>query len=128
MRVLVCGSRGFGDIEVIRTAFGRIPYLTTEPVTIIEGGAKGADTLARQVAEEYGYRVDEYPITEADWSRYGNGAGPRRNQKMLDEGRPDMVLAFALTVNITPGTADMIQRAQYAGLPVIIYLSHLTRE
>jgi len=125
MKVLACGSRGFGDADTIRMAFGKLTSLSTEPITIIEGGARGADILARQVAEELGYEVEEYP---ADWEQHGRAAGVIRNQRMLDEGRPDLVLAFGLTIPLTPGTSDMIRRAKEARVRVVIYLSHETHD
>lgn len=81
-------------------------------MTLIEGGARGADSLAHEIAHELGWRVETFP---ADWAGHGKSAGPIRNQKMLAEGRPDMVLA-------APGgrgTADMVSRSERAGVPVV---------
>lgn len=50
----------------------------------------------------------------ADWEKHGRAAGPIRNEKMLIVGTPDMVLAFPGG----RGTADMIRKAEAAGLPV----------
>lgn len=44
----------------------------------------------------------------------GKAAGPIRNQRMLDEGKPDLVVAFPGG----RGTADMVRRAKAAGVPV----------
>ena len=41
-------------------------------------------------------------------------AGPKRNQQMLDEAKPDMVVAFPGG----KGTAHMRQIAKAAGVPV----------
>ena len=123
MKVLACGSRGYGDAELIREAFKALPE--GEPITVIEGGARGADTLAKGVAGEFGFAVEEHL---PDWERHGRAAGVIRNQKMLDEGKPDLVLAFGLDIPLTPGTADMVWRAKKAGVPVRVYLSHLTRD
>jgi hypothetical protein len=30
----------------------------------------------------------------AEWERLGRKAGPIRNQRMLEEGKPDLVVAF----------------------------------
>lgn len=55
-------------------------------------------------------------LTEiADWSKYGKAAGPMRNQKMLDEYKPDLVVALPGG----RGTADMVSRARVAGVEVI---------
>lgn len=45
---------------------------------------------------------------------YNAKAGPDRNQRMIDEGRPDLVVAFPGG----RGTADMIRRATEAGIEV----------
>jgi hypothetical protein len=36
---------------------------------------------------------------------------------MLDEGRPDEIVAFHDNIAASKGTADMIRRAQKAGIP-----------
>jgi hypothetical protein len=52
----------------------------------------------------------------AQWKKHGRAAGPIRNQRMLDKGKPDLVVAFPGG----RGTADMIRRAERAGVPVRI--------
>ena len=79
MRVLVCGAAprkrtgdpGWTNRKLIYNELVRFPKGTV----IIEGEAKGADLLARNVAEELGFTVEPYP---AKWARYGNSAGPKR--------------------------------------------------
>jgi hypothetical protein len=51
----------------------------------------------------------------ADWEKYGKAAGPIRNQQILVEGKPDLVVAF----QGGRGTANMVSRAQQAGVPVV---------
>lgn len=109
-RVLVCGSRTWTDAATIARVLGELP----EGTTIIHGAGRGADYLAGVEAEGYGFRVEEYP---ADWARHGRRAGPLRNQRMLDEGRPDRVIAFRMP-GPSRGTDDMVRRARAAGLPV----------
>ena len=41
-------------------------------------------------------------------------AGPLRNQRMLDEGKPDLVVAFPGG----GGTKDMVRRSVKAGVPI----------
>lgn len=109
MRVLVCGSRNWTDYAVIER---RMKALPTGAV-IIEGEARGVDKSSRRIAEHLGLEVAPFP---ANWDKYGKAAGPIRNQQMLDEGRPDLVLAFPMPDSI--GTQDMIARARQAGIPV----------
>ena len=51
----------------------------------------------------------------ANWSELGRKAGPIRNQQMLDEGRPTLVVAFPGG----RGTTDMVRQAKAAGVEVI---------
>lgn len=83
------------------------------PVAVIHGDARGADRLAGAVAEAAGVPIEKYP---ADWDKHGRGAGPIRNQRMLDDAKPDVVLAMPGG----RGTADMIRRAQRAGVRVVL--------
>jgi len=81
------------------------------PHTIIHGGASGADTLAGEWAAVNGCRCEVFP---ADWSKHGRAAGPIRNRQMIEEGRPDHVLAMAGGA----GTQNMISQAIKYGLTV----------
>jgi hypothetical protein len=51
----------------------------------------------------------------ADWATHGKMAGWLRNQQMLDEGKPDLVVAFSGG----RGTADMVRRTKKAGVELI---------
>lgn len=112
MRVLVCGGRDYGDTE---RAFAVLDELrrgiSHDAMTIICGGANGADRLAWDWCISRRVPLDNYP---AEWKKFGKSAGPIRNQKMIDEGKPDLVVAFPGG----RGTADMIARAKSAGVEV----------
>jgi len=89
-----------------------------DTVTLIHGDAIGADRLSEEVLKGYfkgGFVVERYP---ADWEKYGKEAGPIRNKQMLDEGKPDMVIAFRL--QNSRGTQNMIDQATKAGISVKI--------
>jgi hypothetical protein len=105
MRVLVCGGRDFTDMallsRILNTFHAFAPF-----AVLIHGDASGADALAGQWARQHGVEVAAYPT---DWQRDGHSAGPRRNQRMLTEGKPDLVIAFPTG---GPGTRDMIYRAK----------------
>lgn len=83
-----------------------------QPITVISGGARGADFLARCYAKYCGWEYQEFL---ADWKKYKAAAGPIRNQWMLDEGKPDLVIAFPGG----KGTADMVSRARKAGVRTV---------
>ena len=78
---------------------------------VIHGGSSGADALAGRWAHLASIPYTVYP---ANWERHGKAAGPLRNQRMLDEGKPDLVIAFPGG----RGTADMVRRAKEAGVEV----------
>lgn len=84
------------------------------PITVvIEGGARGADCMARMWATRNELRNDTHP---ANWDAYGPKAGPIRNQQMLDNAKPDLVVAFSGG----RGTADMVRRARASGVRVVM--------
>ena len=111
MKVLVCGGRNFTDMDLMQRAFD----LLDDPI-IVHGAAPGADTMAGQEAELRGWWT--WPC-RARWNVYGRAAGPKRNQRMLEEARPDRVLAFPTPQS--KGTHDMIRRAREAGVPVEVW-------
>lgn len=110
MRVLVCGGRSYRNHESL---FGVLDGLHSSKtlVAVIDGGARGADWLASSWALEHGVPSQTF---RADWKHLGKAAGPIRNQRMIDEGKPDLVIAFPGA----SGTADMVRRAHRAGIPV----------
>ncbi len=110
MRIIVCGGRDYNDREAV---FGALHQLaeTYGWLTIIEGGARGADRLAQEWAKLCYHGL---VTIEAEWNLYGNAAGPLRNEKMIISGKPDGVVAFPGG----SGTADMKGRAAQHGLPI----------
>ena len=121
MRVLVTGSRYWTNKDRIR----RVLSAFKDVECIIEGEARGADTLAREVAEELGIPVDPYP---ADWDRFHKAAGPIRNRQMVNEGKPDIVVAFHNNILGSKGTKDMVTFAWSKHIPTFIYTETGTYE
>lgn len=110
LRVLVFGGRDYNNKKFIYEALDEIydPFL---PMTVISGAARGADSLALEWAVERMCPFEAYP---ADWKKHGKAAGPIRNQRMLDEGKPNLGIGFPGDV----GTADMAKRLRKAGVAV----------
>lgn len=133
MRLLVCGTREWpgtwedigehlpdsGDVTVIHGACSRI----------MGGVEVSVDTLAAFVARGLGFHLEAYPVDhqiDGPWP----AAGPRRNARMLADGKPDSGLAFGALwkreshVSKWPkrwkhtGTGDMVSKMLAAGLPV----------
>lgn len=116
MRVVVTGGRSYKNKEVVWSALDRVHRAT--PITeLINGAAKGADTLAIEWADSKFQEgiSDGIPHQEwyADWEKYGRSAGAIRNGQMIRTA-PDMVIAFPGG----RGTADCIRQAVKAGLKV----------
>ncbi len=144
IKILVCGGRNFGHVVRTKAALMEEPpeviqrleeykyihyslnELTTNlsenydpfdnwlptDITIIAGGATGVDRAAIDFAIINYCIWMEYP---ADWKKYGKAAGFIRNKQMLDEGKPDLVVAFPGG----KGTAMMVTLANQAGVKVI---------
>jgi hypothetical protein len=115
VRLLVCGGRTYGDKPYQRRKIYQTLDAYRDRIVIsvlIEGECQtGADFHAKKWAERNDIQVLPF---KADWDAYGRAAGPRRNQQMLEEGLPDRVLAFPGG----PGTRDMVERAETAGVHV----------
>ena len=84
MRVLVCGGRDFNNPDWLSCTLGELSRGAKWTV-LINGGARGADRQAQEWALANGIHVETY---DADWHAHGRAAGPIRNQRMLDDGKP----------------------------------------
>jgi len=111
MKVLVCGGRDFKNAEFLYKTLENL-HKKNKFTLIIEGNAQGADRLAGCWAEHMNLRNRKFL---ADWDKYGRTAGHIRNRRMLDEGKPDLVVAFPGG----SGTANMIELAWDAGIPIV---------
>lgn len=111
MRVLVCGGRNYCEASVL---WGELDTLhrqaAHDSMIVIQGGARGADQMAREWCAAREVPYDNFP---ANWETFGRAAGPLRNNAML-RASPDLVLAFPGG----RGTADMVSKAKAAGVPV----------
>lgn len=108
--MLVCGGRHYNDIEFAHAALNVVHHKVGVDV-VISGGAVGADYLGELWAEQHGIPVERYP---AQWHVYGRSAGLRRNEQMLCEGKPDIVVALPGG----RGTAYMVRIAKAASVKV----------
>lgn len=92
-RVLVSGGRQYKNRNLVYAALERIYNKTIGTMTVIEGGATGADSFAGEWAKSNAHRGVIHICEEADWDKYGNSAGMKRNKAMADL-IPDLCLAF----------------------------------
>ena len=117
-RLLITGSRDWIDYPAV---YDRILGLYNEvgdPLTVVEGGARGVDAMAEQAAIKLGLNLEVYP---ADWKKYGKAAGPIRNQQMVDT-MPDFCYAFIR--NNSKGATHCANAAKEAGIPTVIFRSN----
>lgn len=137
MRVLVCGGRDYGRVpygiksgtpawdDALRMVNRERDLLNAtlcglepEPTLIIHGGAFGTDESTSKWAQKNGIPILEF---KANWRPYPDSrkidrsAGPRRNARMIAEGKPDLVVAFPGG----KGTADMVAKARAAGIRIV---------
>ena len=149
-RVLISGDRHFGETEADVNAFNKAMYLWTEkhgmPEVIVEGCARGADSLAEQWAIAMKGAGEQDVVLEhwpAKWNEHDsydntcwcknksaprcNGAGPIRNLAMLQYGAPDAVIAFHRDLAKSKGTRHMVESARKAGVPVWVAIQQPQR-
>lgn len=118
MRILVTGGRDYANANVVQMSLDAV-HRKRGITLLIEGGALGADRLSRAWAIS---RKVPYVTEEAEWAKYGRAiAGKLRNGVMLAKHKPDVVVAFPGG----SGTADMIAKAEAAGVPVWRVKDHL---
>lgn len=114
--VLICGGRDWTEPTPIDSVLRQLQALHGAALHVIHGAAPGADALADDLCTALGISATAYP---ADWRSHGKQAGPIRNQRMLDEGKPNLVLAYPTPTS--KGTWDMVRRARRAGVIVHVY-------
>lgn len=107
-RVIVCGGREYANQAAVWESLD-ILYAEHPDLVVVQGGARGADKLARDWAHSNSVPLVTY---EANWKEAGKRAGPQRNHKMLSEGA-QLVVAFPGG----RGTEDMVKRALAAKVP-----------
>ncbi len=106
MRVLICGGRNYYKKYRVGEVIAEL-----NPSVIIQGGATGADACAKSMALERGMLVN---VTADQVNTHKRAAGPIRNRKMLEEGAPDLVVAYPGGA----GTENMVSLALAARIPV----------
>lgn len=112
MKVLVCGGRDYRDVHRVYHVLDLLVERRGPVASIVQGGAAGADMHAANWGWDHKIPVGTF---NAKWKEYSKKAGAIRNQEMLDEGKPDLVIAFPGGAN----TTDMVKRARKAGVEVV---------
>lgn len=115
MKIIIAGSRNMPDTayDLIQQAVTYSGFQITE---VVCGLARGADTLGAQWAEEHNIPVKEFP---ANWTLYGNKAGPIRNAKMCRYA--DGLIVFIW--NQSRGSINMLRQIRTDAKPHAVYFN-----
>ena len=118
MKIAIVGGREFKDYDLMRQVFlDLVQLVDSHSYQIVSGGARGADTLAKKLAEEFNLGFIEFKPITSEINLYGFGrAAYMRNQRIVDEA--DCLLAFPDPNS--RGTWDSVRKAQKRGIPVTI--------
>ena len=122
-RIVVAGCRDYLDTRHVEREMKKIVKKLTgcgysADVEIVEGGARGVDTIARNVAEKHKWKCREF---KAQWCLYGRRAGPTRNAKMARyAAESEFPCLLAFWDMQSRGTGNMIMVARKNGLDVTI--------
>ena len=119
MRILVTGGRFFADERFLIEALDYL-HARRRITVVIHGACMRLDKHGREIGADYfagrwcrrNY-LFELPFP-ADWDRLGDAAGPIRNDRMLEEGRPEGAVAFPGAL----GTKDMVKKCWFASVKV----------
>lgn len=114
-RIIVCGSRNWHRRDLIADAFFDATItLGTCEITVVHGGAKGADRIWAQEAQKHGFLIEEHL---PDYASARKQAPLIRNAEMAALGAD---LCLAAWDGRSTGTAHMMQMAKEAGIPVVV--------
>ena len=117
MKLIVSGSRTIWDKAAVEYCLDKVQaeLIITE---IITGGALGVDSVADSIAKE---RNIDRTIMFANWGKYNNSAGPRRNKRLANYGE----VLLAVWDGKSEGTRDMIVKAEKDRIPTYVFLYDL---
>jgi YspA, cpYpsA-related SLOG family len=117
MKVCFVGSRNWHDKDKIREVMLKYKdeaEAKGEILTIVSGGARGADSLSVEVAKELDCNTMVY---HANWARWGKAAGPIRNAEMIEDSEAVALVAFKKGEK-SVGTDHAIEHATKLGIKV----------
>ena len=109
MRLAIIGSRTCPPVDIAS-------YLPFVPDTIVSGGARGADTYAKEYALKNNIAIIEFL---PDYRKYGRKAPLMRNLQIVDNC--DYLLA--LWNGVSRGTKFTIDYARKQGIPFKVIIT-----
>jgi hypothetical protein len=117
MNIGIVGGRDFNNYDILVSTFANLVEENKwdcKGLTIVSGGAKGADSLAEQLANDIGTKT---LIFKANWDKYGKSAGYRRNVAIVENS--DIIIAF--WNGISKGTRHTIDIAKVSKKCLFVY-------
>lgn len=120
MKMLIAGSRDITDYKFWKPLFMSVPH-HNEIAAIISGGARGADAMAKMLAEDTGLPYVEFP---AEWDKLGKKAGFVRNVDMVNA----CDFAIVLWDGSSKGTAHTLKLLDDSGKPYLRISMHNTEK
>jgi len=110
----IVGSRKVNDYEFVKSIFLKVieSVIFFDNIVIVSGGAKGVDSIAKQISKNLGISIIEII---PDWS-IGKQAGILRNSEIVKI--IDFLIAIPTKDSI--GTYDTIRKAKQKLIPTII--------
>ena len=116
MAIIVAGSREFNNYQLLQDVCD-MQTKDRDDVTIISGGARGADKLGEDYSIERGFKLLRI---EAEWNEYGKSAGYRRNCDMAITANSYIDrMCIAFSVNKSKGTNHMINICKRYNVPCL---------
>jgi hypothetical protein len=118
VRLVIAGPRDLivTDAEIHDAVDRLLATHNLVPSEVVSGNQHGVDRCGERWAAAVGLPVKPFPVTPAEWKKYGKPAGPRRNGMMADYG--DALLAIRHMV--TNGTSDMIDKMRRRAKPFLV--------
>lgn len=111
MRLIISGGRDYflqtADLSYLDSVRAHAEAIGNPITIVLHGGETGADACGKQWAENNKINTEEY---KAEWRKYGNYAGPKRNREMAQNA--DAVVLFP----DGDGTKNMYFEAKSYGL------------
>lgn len=112
MRVIIAGGRDFDDYDIAKK---KLDFLLKDvkDITIVSGGAKGADSIGEQYAINNKLSLIQ---CKANWNKFGKSAGYIRNKEMAEISHA----LIAIWDGKSKGTKHMIDIAKKYNLKIKI--------
>jgi hypothetical protein len=116
LTIIISGDREFECVEIVHQAIIDVlneKSLHPSDVKLGHGDCRGADTIADLLAQELGIgEIVKYPYPP----NTGLWGGPQRNEKMVRELKPDVVIAFHDNLMSSKGTKNLVKNARKFGV------------